>query len=77
MRPRTLVTNVLLPATVALTIVAVWVWATGSTAMSAFAVIGLALVSAGAAVAVEWLIRQARRAWRRRTRPPRHRKPAA
>ncbi|MBE4790284.1 hypothetical protein [Streptomyces caniscabiei] len=76
MRFRTLASNVLLPAVTALAIVTAWIWSTGSTAMSALTVIGLALASAGASMTVEWLVRQVRRAWRRRTRPPRHRKPA-
>ncbi|MBP5918733.1 hypothetical protein F3K34_43905 [Streptomyces sp. LBUM 1486] len=76
MRTRTLVANVLLPAAIALVIVAIWFWTTGGTPRSALTVVGLALVSAGASVAVEWLIAQARRTWRRRSRPPRHRKPA-
>ncbi|MBE4761811.1 hypothetical protein [Streptomyces caniscabiei] len=76
MRSRTLAANVLLPAVIALVVVAVWFWATGGVPRSVLTVIGLALTSAGASVAVEWLLRQTRRAWRRRTRPPRHRKPA-
>lgn len=76
MRIRPLAANVLLPAVIALVIVAVWFWVTGGTTRSVPTIAGLALVSAGASMAVEWLIAQARRTWRRRSRPPRHRKPA-
>ncbi|MDX2986429.1 hypothetical protein [Streptomyces caniscabiei] len=76
MRTRALAANVFLPAVTALVVVAVWFWSTGGVPRSVLTVIGLALTSAGASMAVEWLIRQALRAWRRRTRPPRHRKPA-
>ncbi|MDX2658298.1 hypothetical protein PV382_17940 [Streptomyces scabiei] len=75
MLPRNLATNVLLPAGIALVVVAVWFWVTGGVARSVLTVTGLALVSAGASVAAEWLIGQARRARRPRARPPRHRKP--
>lgn len=76
MRTRTLAVNVLLPAGIALVVVAVWWWTTGGIPRSVLTVVGLALVSAGVSVAVEWLARQARWAWRRRTRSPRHRKTA-
>lgn len=76
MRTRTLATTVLLPAGIALAVVAVWWWTTGGTPRSVPTVIGLALLSGGVSVAVEWLAKQARWAWQRRTRPPRHRKSA-
>lgn len=76
MRTRTLIANVLLPAVIALAVVAVWWWTTGGTPRSVPTVIGLALLSGGVSVAVEWLAKQARWARRRRARPPRHRKPA-
>lgn len=74
MRIRTLAANILLPAGIAIAIVAAWVWWTGSATMSIPVVIGLALAAAGASVAAERLIEQAQRAWRRRIRPARHRK---
>lgn len=74
MRLRTLAVNILLPAGIAIAIVAAWVWWTGSATMSIPAVIGLAVAAAGVSVVAERLVEQARLAWRRRARPARHRK---
>lgn len=74
MRLRTLVANILLPAVVAITVLAGWVWVTGSTDIPVPTVIGLALAAAGVAAGVEWLFTHAQHVWRRRTRPARHRK---
>lgn len=74
MRLRTLAANILLPAGIAIAIVAAWVWWTGSATMSIPVVIGLAVAAAGVSVVAERLIEQAQQAWRSRTRPARHRK---
>jgi hypothetical protein len=72
-RIRTLTLNIFLPTCIALTIVAAWIWATGSFAVSIPNVVGLALAAGGASAVTEWLIRQAVYARRRRGRPSRHR----
>jgi hypothetical protein len=71
-----LVVNILLSASIAIAIVAGWIWATGSFVVSIPAVAGLAVAAAGASVAADWLIRHTVHALRRRTRPPRHRRSA-
>lgn len=76
MRPRTLAANILLPASIAVAIVAAWIWATGSFCPSIPSVVGLALAAGGASVLAEWLIRHTMHVIRRRTRPSRHCKPA-
>ena len=74
MRIRTLTANLLLPASIAIVIVAAWIWGTGTFNVSIPNVAGLALAAGGASAVTEWLIRQAVYARRRRGRPSRHRK---
>ena len=69
--------NILLPAGIALALVGVWFWATGDFNPSAPTVVGLALGAAGLATVVEWAARHTVHAFRRRSRPSRHRKHAA
>jgi hypothetical protein len=73
-RIRTLTANLLLPASIAIVIVAAWIWGTGTFNVSIPNVAGLALAAGGASAVTEWLIRQAVYARRRRGRPSRHRK---
>ncbi|GAA3590922.1 hypothetical protein [Streptomyces osmaniensis] len=73
MRIRTLAANILLPTCIALTIVAAWIWTTGSFRVSVQTGVGLAVAAGGASAVAEWLIRQAVYARRRRGRPSRHR----
>ena len=76
MRIRTLAVNILLPASIAVAIVAAWIWTTGSFRVSAPTAVGLALTAAGVAAIAEPLLRSAVKAVRRRSRPARHRKEA-
>lgn len=76
MRLRTLAANILLPAGIAIAIVAAWVWWTGSATMSIPVVIGLALVAGGVSVAAERLLEVAVRRQHARPGPARHRKGA-
>lgn len=68
MRLQTLAANILLPTVVAITILALWVWVTGSTAMSIPTVIGLAIAAGAIASLVEKAVHRARV---RRGRPQR------
>lgn len=73
MRLRTLAANILLPAGIAIAIVAAWVWWTGSVPKSIPAVIGLALTAGAIAHLVEGAVHRlrVRRARVRRARPRR------
>ena len=66
MRIRTVAANILLPAVIAIAIVAAWVWWTGSATMSIPAVIGLALTAGAIAHLVEEAVHRLRV---RRSRP--------
>lgn len=66
MRLRSLAVNILLPAGIAIAIVAGWVWWTGSAATSIPVVVGLALAAGGVSVVAERLLEVA---LRRRARP--------
>ena len=68
MRLRTLAANILLPAVIAIAIVAAWVWWTGSVPKSIPAVIGLALAAGAIAHLVEVAVHRLRI---RRARPQR------
>ena len=73
MRLRSLAANILLPAGIAIAIVAVWVWWTGSATMSIPTVVGLALVAVGVSVVAERLLEAVMRRRHARPGPSRHR----
>ena len=75
MRIRTITANILLPTGIALATAIGWVWATGDPTPPVLTVVGLALFAAGLAAVADWTGRQAVHAYRRRSRPSRHRKP--
>lgn len=72
MRLRSLAVNILLPAGIAIGIVAAWVGWTGSVPKAIPAVVGLALMAGGASVVAERLLEAAMRR-RARPGPARHR----
>lgn len=73
MRFRTLAANILLPAGIAIAIVAAWVWWTGSASMPIPAVVGLALAAGGVSVVAERLLELTMRRRHARPGPARHR----